>query len=169
MQVGVELSGAEWAVLGIVVTVVVGLPALYFAIRPRKPKPTNEVRVTLAVGYIAVMTMGSPKLLIEAMNHGDTVTLTGAGILLPNGNQLFIVKQQYEGIMLPARYGELLGGKNFTSWMDADELARALTDAEYTGTVEVRGFFKDALGRRYLSGPLSFEIDRYYVEASEDE
>jgi len=117
-----------------------------------------RVNVTLKHGWptYANGTLGAAVLLIEAMNPGSRcVTLTSYGILLPNKGSLVFPSDFGNGNTLPYA---LAAGKNCTKWMDTLRVTEALLGSGWQGKIKLVGFYGDALGKKYKSKPLNFDI-----------
>lgn len=53
----------------------------------------------------------------------------------------------------------LPAGRNVHVWIDAAGLARHIQRDGLTGSVQLRGVARDELGHRYVSEPMTFDID----------
>lgn len=107
-------------------------------------------------------------LMATVANHGDRpIRLEkGAAFSLP-GNKTFELPFGFN----PALHGcsqdfplDLVYGKSCACWISMKQVAEALRKENYVGTVEIVGFFRDALDNRYEGASFAFDIDHWLKE-----
>ncbi len=110
---------------------------------------TRQITVTVNHGFLPTgPELGDPMLLIGAANLGHrAVTLVSVGLLLPDKQQLVLTSPEGT-VQLPHHLTE---GTSCKHWIPAAEIKRQLSSSRFSGTVMVRGFYLDALGKRHLS------------------
>lgn len=96
-------------------------------------------------------------LVLEAANSGQVpVTLrTIPSLLLPDDQQAILISAVKE-FDFPYT---LLPGTNYHVWKDIRNLATEMRSNGYSGTVNIRGRFIDAVGNSYASRPFPFDVD----------
>ncbi|MFW6172369.1 MAG: hypothetical protein ACOC5T_01305 [Elusimicrobiota bacterium] len=85
---------------------------------------------------------------IEAVNSGSqTTTLSSAGLILPDGDRMFLPDAQNMNKM-PYK---LEPNTNFSIWVKADRLKSNLTNAGYKKDAKLRAYYKDQTGDEFTS------------------
>jgi hypothetical protein len=125
-----------------------------------KQEHKREIKVQLAYGFQRdfLGEVSSPLLLSSAMNSGTkTVTLTSSGLILPNKDKryMFFV-EPHSNVHFPY---ELTEGKSCEVWLTQRELETDLQREGFSGTIKVRGYYRDAIGNQYKSKPIKFNIE----------
>ena len=100
--------------------------------------------------------LGPASVLVTAVNKGQqAVTLVEAGLRLPN--------KQHTTHFSPSGTAhfphELKRGQNCYIVVPIREVAEALKRADFSGTIKVKGFYRDALDKRYTSGRFKVSIE----------
>ena len=133
------------------------LSTYIFVAQQRQKRPRVQVRLEWGVVSIGNPPHATEHLLIRVSNPGHRdVTISGVGVLAPNGHQLVIPIQQ-QAVPLPIESGK-------TYPMAARDAAEMLARDGVHGEVKLRGFCRDANGRRYVSKPLAFTPERWLKE-----
>jgi hypothetical protein len=129
----------------------------YNVITSRK-KETHQITVTVGHGFVPVgPDLGDEMMMIEAANHGHrSVTVTSAGLLLPDRRQLFYLASAGT-VPLPYHLNE---GTSCKQWMPLTVIQEELRKSGFSGKVKVRGFYLDALNNRHLSEPAEVDLHR---------
>ncbi len=143
----------------IIITLLVALYgailSTYTIINERK-EHKREIKVTLSFGLIEQGEVSPPMVILSALNTGSkTVTLSSKGLILPNKKILFFVRQDD---CFPFPY-DLVEGKDVMVWREAKELANKLKQEGLLGKIKLKGFFRDAIGNRYVSKAVKFDIE----------
>jgi hypothetical protein len=146
----------EWAVT----TVIAGYGAVlstYNAVTSRRQNK-HQIIVTVSYGFVPRgPDLGDEMLIIEAANQGHrSMTVTSAGLLLPDRRQLFYMGSSGT-VGLPHHLTE---GTSCKQWTPLAEIERELRKSGFTGQVNVRGFYLDALSNRHLSKPLKIDVNK---------
>ena len=145
--------GSFVAVAGGLVGTALGLYNLFSARRWEQ----RRLRVQLTdQGFI--FDLDKNLLIVSALNVGfRSVILQQAGIRLPNGS-LLTTSDPVIQLRLPIA---LSAGASCDFVMKAPSIAQAVKEAGYGTGVQVRGYYRDALGTLYLSKMLSFDPYRF--------
>lgn len=118
----------------------------------------RRVIVQLANGVLAQPPAFPPALIITAMNPGQMpVKLSEVGLLLPQGKVMYMTEP-----LSDVRYPhDLASGHRCQTWAYMHDTALYLQTQGICGKVELRGFYRDALGSTYTSKSLRFDVDRW--------
>jgi hypothetical protein len=146
----------QWLVMA-AVAVYGALLSTYNAYVARKQRK-RQVKVWLSYGMLTNgPELSENMLLLSAANAGHrTVTLTSYGFRLPDGRQLVAPVPQGNA-SLPC---ELTEGKSCMFWMSVQEVSQQLKRNGFSGTVRIKGFYRDAVDGLHSSKPFSVNIDQ---------
>ena len=144
------------AIVGIVgATVAATVTVMKYLDARREKRRRITVRVTHGMP-VNIPGVHDDLVLVEAANPGSQpVTLTSWGFLLRDGRTLVSMDARDGTVRLPY---ELPPGKNCMMWMVKPSLAMSLLERGYQGTVDLIGFYIDALGVSHKSAEV-FEFD----------
>lgn len=155
----------EIANLDIIITLIIAIYGAIlstYTIWNSKQEHKREIKVKTTYGFIKSPITGVSPLMImsTAMNTGrKTVSITSMGFILPNKDReyLILLKPQ-SNVIFPY---DLAEGKSCQVWDTAKELAEDLKHEGYSGRIDLRGYFKDAIGNEYRSKPMKFSIEKH--------
>ena len=144
--------------LTLLVAAYAALLSTYLAYAQRRDK-APQVKVKTSYGFLtAGPQISDTHILMEAANIGEKpVTLSSAGLLLPDGSQ-FVIFSNNSTQRLPC---ELTHGKNVTMWFDVKPLAVQLKQRGYSSTVKLRGRFSDQASNEYVGKTIEFDVERW--------
>lgn len=142
-------------VTAVVMTATFTVSVMKFLEKRKEKKRIVSVKLSHGAPAFADGSVGRDILIVQAMNPGLLpVTLTSFGILLPNGSTM--ISRQHDGsIHLPY---ELSPGKQCMKSLEMIPVAESLARAGYRGTVNLIGFYHDALDVRHESKPLKVDV-----------
>ncbi len=152
------MGSIGWDVaIALIIAVYGAVLSTYTAWAARQEKK-RKIKVELSYGFSVSPPMVGPKsLFISALNMGKpTVTLTSMGLVLPDKRYLTPLYPK-SNVSFPYA---LLEGKNCSVWIELKELAEQLKQEGYSGKVSLIGFYNDAIGGKYKSKPLEFDIEK---------
>lgn len=146
-------------------TIITALIAIYGAILStynlvlKRREKSHQVSVNLSSGFLTCGERLSPYVLfIVASNPGHrTVTLDSVGIRLPDKRQIVFPFSGRFGSDVQFPH-DLTEGQSCRAWVDVKELT-ALLEEGISGRIKLIGFYTDAIGGKYKSKPLKFNID----------
>ena len=152
-----EFSG--WDVIITLLIASYGAIVSTYSVWNARKEHKREVKVKISFGFLKQVTVSPPMLMLSAMNTGTkTVTLSSMGLILP------AKEKKYLYFMRPDSYvtfpHDLLEGKDVLVWITTKELAHDLKQEGYSGTISLRGFYRDAIGNEYKSHAMKFDIDK---------
>lgn len=114
-------------------------------------------RVSVERGFITAGSKLQDVFIVAATNHGERdVTLSGWGINLPNGKQMFFPRQQ--AVNFPF---ELKPGKKCQVFIDALEFSLEIKRLGFDGDQAFVGFFRDQLDKKFKSKKFTFNADEW--------
>ena len=101
--------------------------------------------------------IGPASILVTAINKGQqAVTLVEAGLRLPN--------KQHTTHFSPSGTAhfphELKRGQNCYIVVPFRDVAEALKRADFSGTIKVKGFYRDALDKTYTSKAFKLDVEK---------
>jgi len=149
----------NWDIIITLIIAVYGAILSTYSIWSERQEHKREIKVRLSYGFIRnVLGQVSPTMIIlEALNKGSkTVTLSSMGLILPKKKYLFLARPN-SYVTFPH---DLLDGKNVNVWLETKELAGDLKNEGYSGRIRLRGYYNDAIGNRYISKSVKFNIDK---------
>ena len=122
----------------------------------------RELKVSLRYGFsLNPRSQGKPPLMLilSAYNiRKKTVTLAMWGFILPTKDK------KYFDSFRPNSYvsfpHDLLEGKSCDVYIEPKELANELKQEGYSGKISLKGYYKDAIGSKYISKSLKFDIEK---------
>jgi len=152
-----EFSG--WDIIITLIAVYGAILSTYTIWNARK-EHKREIRVELAYGFSTHPL--SPKgllLILTALNTGSkTVTLTSMGLILPRKDKKYCTfLRPNSNVSFPY---DLPEEKNCSVWIDTKELAENLKQEGYSGEINLKGYYGDALSGKYESKQLKFDIEK---------
>jgi hypothetical protein len=117
-----------------------------------------QIKVRLTHGFVTGNHgLGPPQVIVSVHNEGDRpVYLTNVTIRLPDGAKLFMPGGHNSSIPMPC---ELTHGRNVTCWFTTDDVAEALRERRFTGTVQIQGVAHDGMNREHRSKPHDFKLN----------
>jgi hypothetical protein len=120
-------------------------------------KNARKLRVYLAYGFYARGNIVGPSTIsLSAQNTGNRdITLNSMGFILPDKKFIMIVEPQ-SNVKFPYTLSE---GKECSVWRIQKELAIELKNHGYSGKIELRGYYRSAIGKLYESKPIDFDIE----------
>ncbi|XES77505.1 MAG: hypothetical protein ACBZ72_01195 [Candidatus Bathyarchaeia archaeon] len=146
-----------WDVLTTLLIALYGAVLSTFTIISQKKEHKREVKVTLSFGFVDQGRPLEAMFILSAKNTGSkTVTMSSRGLILPNNKILHFVRQSYFPFPI-----ELTEGKDIFDWREVKELAQELKKEGYSGIIEVKGFFKDAVDHWYESKLVKFDLEEW--------
>ena len=146
-------------IVGIVVTIVLFVLGIGLKIALNRKKEKRNIKVTLSYGFLASPPLVSPAMLmLSAHNTGHrTVTLTSTGLILPRKDNRYLLFLHPDGdVRFPH---DLVEGKNCQVWVTTKSIADDLKHEGFSGEVNLRAFYRDAIGGEYISESVKFDID----------
>lgn len=144
-------------------TVVTGVVAVYGAlvstwnVVTKHLETKHRIKVKMSLGFETFgPDLGPASVLVTALNTGQlAVTLVEAGLRLPNN--------QHTTHFSPSGTAhfphELKRGQNCFIVVPIREVAVALKRGGFSGTIRVKGFYRDALDKRHTSGRFKVNIE----------
>ena len=151
-----EFSG--WDIIITLIIASYGAILSTYSIWSKRQEHKREVKVTLSFGFIKMGTVSPPMLILSALNTGSkTVTLNSMGLILPEKKYLHFTHPENIYVTFPH---DLLEGKNVMVWITNKELAHDLKQEGYSGTIRLKGFYRDAIGNEYKSKTINFDIEQ---------
>jgi hypothetical protein len=98
-------------------------------------------------------------LILSASNTGKkTVTLTMMGLILPTKDKKYLdFLRPNSHVRFPH---DLLEGKSCSVYIELKELSNELKQEGYSGKISLKGYYKDAIGGRYESKSIKFNIEK---------
>jgi len=122
----------------------------------------RELKVSLRYGFsLNPLSQGKPPLMLilSAINiRKKTATLTMVGLILPTKDKkYFDFLHPNSNVSFPH---DLLEGKSCDVYIEPKELANELKQEGYSGKISLKGYYKDATDRKYISKSLKFDIEK---------
>lgn len=120
---------------------------------------SRRIKVDVGQGFgVYGASLGPASLVVTARNVGKvSSTLVHGGLLLPDNRQLYL-PQPVGDAQLPL---ELSAGKSCRLLFECKDLAGAVADKGYSGTIKLVGFYRDAVDKTYKSKSIEFDIGRW--------
>jgi hypothetical protein len=118
----------------------------------------RRVTVKVSRGFEAYgPVLGPDSVIVTALNKGQrSVTLSGAGSLLPDGGTVI-----YFGQSGNTRFPhELESGKSCLISMPVQAVGEQMKKAGFSGTIKLAGYFRDALDKTYASKRFHFDVEK---------
>lgn len=132
-----------------------------YSIWTRRQEHKREVKVELSYGITRspLLEVSPLMLILSALNTGTKmVTLTSMGLILPRKDKKYLtILQPESNVTFPY---ELLEGKNCSVWIGIEKLAKDLKHEVYSGKIDLKGYYKDAIGNEYRSKSVKFDIEK---------
>jgi len=137
-----------------------------YSVWSKRKEQKRELKVLLRYGVVSNPILSHrplPMLFISALNTGKkTVTLTSMGLILPRKDK------NYFTFIRPNSHAsfphDLLEGKSCDVWIETKELAENLEQEGFSGKIKLKGYYGDAIGRRYKSKSINFDIDETHAK-----
>src|SRR5574341_2238143 len=148
MLVWIQIITAAIALYG------AGLATYTFYSNRRDRRRVLDVKVAYALAPHPLTEIETLITMTVANASYHSVTATGVSLELPD-NQRIVYPNPTTDKPLPYR---LEPGTNFTALINAQELARTLSEAGYSGTVALIGECSDAIGQYHRSNSFDFDI-----------
>jgi len=151
---------ADWDILVTLSIALYGAILSTYTIWNARKEHKRELKVRLSYGFSThPFAPQGLLLIIEALNTGrKTVTLSSMGLILPTEDK------KYFAIIHPNSYVtfpyDLPEGKNCSVWIATKELSEDLKQEGYSGEIELKGYYGDAIGGKYKSKSIKFDIDK---------
>lgn len=147
----------DYSALITVAVTVLGLGLSTYKVISAKRDRANKLKVSLKLAIAAVGPEPETIFRLEAIHpRGRPVTVTGCGIVFPNGNS-FIVPRPIGSVQLPH---ELKEGNHCVFLYSLRDVVRALQQEGFTGRIKLRAEFQDALGNDYRSKPFRGDVTK---------
>ena len=160
-----EISVGWDVIITLIIAVYGAILSTYMTWNARQ-EHKREIKVQTSFGFIKSPFSGvSPLMIIStAMNTGrKTVTLSSVGLILPNKDKEYLTfLKPNSAVSFPY---DLVEGKSCQVWDTAKELAVDLKREGYSGRINLKGYYKDAIGNEFRSKPLRFNIDKALQDA----
>lgn len=114
--------------------------------------------VSMTHGFLAQGRKTIDVVILAATNPGErNVTLSGWGLLLPNGKQLV-----FPNLPQPVNFPYELGqGKQCQVFLETRQLAVDLLGSGFRGEQTFVGFFRDQLDNKFRSKKFKFNVDEW--------
>lgn len=120
----------------------------------------REVKVSLNYGLI-LLHQQLPRLILSAKNTGNkTVTLSSMGLILPRKKNNLFTPIRPDTMGLVTFPHDLDAGKDCSVYFELKNLAEELRLEGFSGKINLKGYFRDAIGNTYKGKPFKFEIDK---------
>jgi hypothetical protein len=154
----IEFSG--WDIVITLLIALYGAILSTYSIWASRQEHKRELKVRLSYGFSTSPL--APKgllLIIEALNTGrKTITLSSMGLILPTKDKkYFTFLRPNSNVNFPH---DLTEGKSCSVWISTKELSENLKLEGYSGEIKLIGYYGDAIGGRYKSKPIKFDIDK---------
>ena len=122
----------------------------------------RKLKVSLRYGFsLDPLSQGKPPLMpiLSAYNiRKKTVTLTMVGLILPTKDKKYLdLLRPNSNVSFPH---DLLEGKSCDVYIEPKELTNQLKKEGYSGKISLKGYYKDAIGSKYISKSLKFDIEK---------
>jgi len=151
-----------WDVIFTLLIAVYGAILSTYSVLSRRQEQKRKLKVLLEYGVtLNPLSQARPPLMLilSALNTGKkTVTLTMMGLILPTKDK------KYFDFLRPNSYvcfpHDLLEGKSCSVYIEPKELADGLKQEGYSGKISLKGYYKDALGGKYESKSVIFDIEK---------
>ena len=154
-----DFSGWE-----IVITLLIALYGAIlstYSIWSRRQEQKRKLKVSLNYGLtLNLLSQGKPPLMLilSAVNIGKkTVTLTMMGLILPTKDKKYLAFL-HPNSLVSFPY-DLIEGKSCSVYAEPKEVANELKQLGYSGKINLKGYYKDAIGSKYISESLKFDVE----------
>ena len=153
-----EFSG--WDIIITLIIAIYGAILSTYSIWNARKEHKHEIKVELAYGFSTNPL--SPKgllLILSALNIGrKPVTLSSMGLILPSKDiKYYTILRPNSNVSFPY---DLPEGKRCSVWIGTKELAENLKHEGFSGEINLRGYYGDAIGGKYKSKKLKFDIEK---------
>jgi hypothetical protein len=150
-------------------TIVTGIVAVYGAVVSTWNAVTkhlenkSRIKAKITFGWPTLgPELGPDSIVITAFNVGQqTTTLVAGGLRLPDNS----TTQHFEpwgNVKFPH---QLQRGQSCFMIVPKQSVAESLIGAGFSGTVQVKGFYRDALDKTYIGEPVEVKIEEWLKEA----
>jgi hypothetical protein len=155
-----------WDVIITLVIASYGAILSTYSVWSKRKEQKRELKVLLRYGVVSNSILShrpSTMLFICALNTGKkTVTLTSMGLILPRKDKnYFTFIRPDSNVSFPH---DLLEGKSCDVWTETKKLAENLKQEGFSGKIKLKGYYGDAIGRRYKSKSINFDIDETHAK-----
>ncbi len=140
------MGPTEWAAIGAIGQCVAGAATVAAVLQAVKAaRDATEVRISVSARFVTDPVSGERSLVINAQNDGiRPVQFTSSGLAAP---------RKWNAIEVPLASDNLpTVRQEWQAWstiIPANDLANALKQSNYQGTISLRAFVEDATGRRH--------------------
>ena len=139
------------AIIGVIVSI--------YSVWNARQQNKREVKVSLRYGAL-LLARPLPRVILSAKNTGNkTVTLSSMGLILPRKENNYFIPHHPDTMGLVTFPHDLKDGKNCDVYLEPKNLAEELRLEGFSGKIKVKGFYRDAIGRKYKSKSFTFNID----------
>ena len=147
----------NWTIVTGIVAVFGALLSTWNAVSKQLEK-RRRVTVKVSRGFETYgPVLGPSSVIVTALNKGHlSVTLSGVGILLPDGGTVVYLGQS-GNTRFPH---ELESGKSCLICMPVRALGEQMKKAGFSGTIKIAGYFRDALDKTYASKRFDFDVEK---------
>jgi hypothetical protein len=158
VEMAMEFTG--WDIIITLIIAMYGAILSTYSIWNARQEHRREVKVRLSYGFSThPFAPQGLLLIIEALNTGrKTVTLSSTGLILPTKDKKYYTfLRPNSNVTFPY---DLPEGKNCSVWIGTKELSENLKQEGYSGKIELKGYYGDAIGGKYKSKSIKFDIDK---------
>lgn len=149
----------EWTDITIAIVAIYGAILATYNLIERIKNKFKKIKVNLNIGLLDYVNhISGVQLIFTAYNHtNDVITLYQPEIVLPNKDKIFFPNI---GTNVSFPYN-LPPGKNCTAWTDLKKVVKTIKEQSYSGTIHVKGKYRDAVDNTYLSNPLKLNLGEW--------
>jgi hypothetical protein len=151
-----------WDVFFTLLIAVYGAILSTYSVLSRRQEQRPKLKVLLKYGITIdpLSQARSPlKFILSALNTGKkTITLDIVGLILPTKDKKYF-DFYYPNSPVHFPY-DLLEGKSCSVYIELKELANDLKQEGYSGKISLKGYYKDAIDRKYESKSVKFDIEK---------